>query len=70
MDKRLRKLVKKMAGMLIGLGYDLVAEGIETEELLQKVNAAGFNLSQGFLFGHPARNRTMISPISTLSIKH
>lgn len=46
-DDRLESLVQEMAAMLIGLGYDLVAEGIETEELLQKVNAVGFHLSQG-----------------------
>lgn len=60
MDDRLRKLVEEMAAMLIGLGYDLVAEGIETEALLKIVNAAGFNLSQGFLFSKPTRNRRQL----------
>ena len=55
MDKRLGKLVKEMASMLISLDYELVAEGIETEELLIKVAKAGFNYSQGYLFGAPAR---------------
>jgi len=63
MDDRLKRLVQEMAGMLIGLGYDLVAEGIETEELLQKVNAAGFHLSQGYLFGEPTRDRALISRV-------
>ena len=60
MDDRQRKLVNEMAGMLIDLNFDLVAEGIETEELLQKVDAAGFNLSQGYLFGEPTRDEAMI----------
>ena len=68
MDDRLGKLVQKMASMLNGLGYDLVAEGIETEELLDKVKAAGFNLSQGFLFGQPTRDRKKISVVSLLSM--
>ena len=67
MDERLKKLVHEMAGMLIGLGYDLVAEGIETEELLDTVNAAGFNLSQGYLLGMPIRNRAHIYPVTPLS---
>lgn len=68
MDDRLGRLVQKMASMLIGLGYDLVAEGIETEELFDIVNAAGFNLSQGYLFGQPTRDRTITSLLSTLSV--
>ncbi len=59
MDERLAKMVGEMAGMLTGLGYNLVAEGIETEELLQKVMDAGFNFSQGYLFGAPARVKTL-----------
>ena len=59
MDERLGKLVNEMASMLTGLGYGLVAEGIETEELLKKVTKAGFNFSQGYLFGAPARNKTI-----------
>lgn len=56
LDKRLGALVHEMANMLHKLGYELVAEGIETEELLEKVNKAGFNLSQGYLLGKPTRN--------------
>jgi EAL domain-containing protein (putative c-di-GMP-specific phosphodiesterase class I) len=68
MDARLCKLVQEMASMLIGLGYDLVAEGIESEELLVIVDSAGFNLSQGYLFGKPARSRGVILPAKALSV--
>jgi len=68
MDNRLRKLVQEMAGMLIDLGYDLVAEGIETEELLNKVNVAGFNLSQGYLLGKPARNQELMDSMISSSL--
>jgi EAL domain-containing protein (putative c-di-GMP-specific phosphodiesterase class I) len=68
MDDRLCKLVQEMASMLIGLGYDLVAEGIESEELLVIVDSAGFNLSQGYLFGKPARSRGVILPAKALSV--
>ena len=63
MDERRRKLVHEMASMLIDLDYDLVAEGIETEELLKKVSAAGFKFSQGFLFGRPTRDQSLIQSI-------
>jgi len=55
LDKRLGALVYEMARMLDKLGFELVAEGIETEELLEKVNKAGFNYFQGFLLGKPSR---------------
>jgi diguanylate cyclase (GGDEF)-like protein len=61
MDDRLNKLVQQMASMLAGLGYDLVAEGIESEELLMIVDKAGFNFSQGYLFGQPERKRAQIA---------
>ena len=65
MDVRLQRLVQEMASMLIGLDYDLVAEGIETEALFDIVNAAGFNLSQGYLFGQPTRKRVILSPVTS-----
>jgi len=61
MDDRLKTLVEEMAGMLIGLGYELVAEGIETDELLQKIIAAGFHRSQGYLLGKPTRDKELIN---------
>lgn len=67
-DDRLGKLVQEMASMLIGLGYDLVAEGIESEELHVIVATAGFHLSQGYLFGQPARNRAAIKPVKALTV--
>jgi diguanylate cyclase (GGDEF)-like protein len=63
LDQRLEKVVQEMANMLIDLGYDLVAEGIETDELLQKIKHAGFKLSQGYLFGGATRERSIINKI-------
>jgi diguanylate cyclase (GGDEF)-like protein len=59
-DERLGKLVTEMAEMLVDLGYNLVAEGIETEILLDKVRKAGFDYSQGYLLGRPERDRNRI----------
>jgi len=54
-EPRLHKMVNDLSAMLAELNFDLVAEGIETRDLLDKVVAAGFNYSQGFYFGKPQR---------------
>jgi len=35
------------------IGYQMVAEGIEDQELLDRVIEAGFDYGQGYLFGKP-----------------
>lgn len=55
-EPRLHKMVCDLAAMLIELDFDLVAEGIESVDLLEKVVAAGFRYSQGFYFGRPERH--------------
>lgn len=47
-DLRQRLLVQDIAQMVATAGYDLVAEGIETETLLARVIEAGFSHGQGF----------------------
>ena len=46
--------VEDLARMIKDAGYQLVAEGIESETLLQKVTALGFSHAQGFHIGRPA----------------
>jgi len=46
--------VEDLARMIKDAGYQLVAEGIESEALLQKVTALGFSHAQGFHIGRPA----------------
>lgn len=48
-DPRQRLMVEDIAEMVATAGYDLVAEGIETETLLSRVCGAGFSHGQGFL---------------------
>ncbi len=48
-------IVAAIAGLGRSLGIDTVAEGIETEDQLALVRAAGCTLAQGFLFGRPCR---------------
>ena len=54
-DQRLNKLIVELAGILTDLGYDLVAEGIDSELMLEMALDAGFRYAQGHLFGEPSR---------------
>lgn len=45
--------VEDLARMIKDAGYKLVAEGIESEALLQRVTALGFSHAQGFHIGRP-----------------
>lgn len=46
--------VEDLARMIKDAGYALVAEGIESEALLQRVSELGFSHAQGFHIGRPA----------------
>jgi len=46
-------LVHSLCKMMKDIGYQMVAEGIEEEVLLEKVIEAGFDYGQGYLFGKP-----------------
>ncbi len=52
-DSRQRLLIEEIAGMVISAGYELVAEGVETRELLDRVIRLGFTHAQGYYFGKP-----------------
>lgn len=45
--------VTDLARLIKDAGYQLVAEGIESEALLQKVTALGFSHAQGYHIGRP-----------------
>ena len=50
-ESKQRLMVGEFANIVSANGYQIVAEGVETEEMLDRVNALGFNYAQGFLFG-------------------
>ncbi len=52
-DDRKLSLVATMASLSHGLGYRVVAEGVETDAVLRAVVAAGCDEAQGYLFGRP-----------------
>ena len=53
-DNRAGQVVADFARMMKDAGYALVAEGVETETVLQKVESLGFAHVQGYLLGRPA----------------
>ncbi len=50
-DPKKRLVVGEIANIVSANGYQIVAEGVETEEHLSRVVALGFNYAQGYLFG-------------------
>jgi len=48
-----QRLVTTLRGLCRGSGIDLVAEGVETREQLDRVVGLGVPYVQGFLFAHP-----------------
>lgn len=57
-DNRQSIIIENLAAMVIKAGYDLVAEGVETIEILERIAQLGFTRGQGFLFGR-AENTCM-----------
>jgi EAL domain-containing protein (putative c-di-GMP-specific phosphodiesterase class I)/GGDEF domain-containing protein len=52
-DERKRSLVSAMVTLSHDLNYRVVAEGVETVEVLSFLKAAGCDEAQGYLFGRP-----------------
>ncbi len=48
-----QNIVRAIAALAQGLGITATAEGVETEEQLERIRAEGCNEMQGFLFGVP-----------------
>ena len=52
-DEEHRRMIEKIAELIIELGYSVVAEGVETQSMLDKVIKLGFSCSQGYFHGRP-----------------
>ena len=62
-------IVRAIATLGAGLGMDVVAEGIETEEQLRFAHAAGCGFGQGYLFARPLP-AAEVTPLLTSSLAH
>lgn len=52
-DNRAARIVADFARMMSDAGYSLVAEGVETETVLERVEGLGIEHVQGYLLGRP-----------------
>lgn len=52
-NDRAGRVVADFARMMAEAGYELVAEGVENEVVMQRVRELGFAHVQGYLLGHP-----------------
>lgn len=62
-DDRAGRVVADFARMMSDVGYSLVAEGVETETVLQKVESLGIAHVQGYLLARPV-------PLAQLKLPH
>lgn len=63
-DNRAGRVVADFARMMSEVGYALVAEGVETEIVLQKVESLGIAHAQGFLLGRPVPLATLVASLA------
>ncbi len=52
-DEKTRNIIRSTAKMVRDAGYDLVLEGVETEDMLEKAKQAGATHIQGYLLSKP-----------------
>jgi len=52
-DRRQQLMMEDISNLVLTAGYQMVAEGVETRELLDKVIRLGFSHAQGYYFDQP-----------------
>lgn len=55
-EGRSRRLIESIVTLIRENGYRMVAEGLETEDILERARALGFDYLQGYFLGRPARS--------------
>jgi EAL domain-containing protein (putative c-di-GMP-specific phosphodiesterase class I) len=62
-------IVQSVANLGASLGMPTVAEGIETEDQLRQIQAAGCTDAQGYYFGRPKPARELVHTLAALKHK-
>lgn len=68
-DNRAGQVVADFARMMSEVGYVLVAEGVESEAVLRKVESLGIAHAQGFLLGRPVPLNTLIASLAEQTVE-
>ena len=63
-----RAIVKAIISIAGSLGFDLIAEGVETEPQQAALRGLGVTLFQGYLFSRPIANTQVVEWLSTQSV--
>ncbi len=68
-DKENKVLVKSIIAMAHGLGLEVIAEGVETEEQWQYLQLLGCDFAQGYLFGRPMPKNDFAKYLESQSVE-
>jgi sensor c-di-GMP phosphodiesterase-like protein len=69
-DNRAGQVVADFARMMSEAGYSLVAEGVETETVLRKVESLGIAHAQGYLLGRPIPLTELAASLARTPVPH
>ncbi len=67
-DVRAAVILENVVNLAHGLGMDVVAEGVETEEQMTRLTALGCDMAQGWLIGQPVPARRIIEALTGMSL--
>ena len=67
-DARAAVILENVVNLAHGLGMDVVAEGVETEEQLARLTELGCDMAQGWLIGQPVSARRVIEALTGMSL--
>lgn len=60
-NERSQVVLENLINMAHGIGIQVVAEGIETQQQLELIRKIGCDFAQGYYFGHPATSDDVIA---------
>ncbi len=67
-DARSVVILENIVNLAHGLGMDVVAEGVETEQQMARLSALGCDMAQGWLIGQPVSARRVIEALTGVSL--
>ena len=67
-DARAAVILENVVNLAHGLGMDVVAEGVETEEQMARLTALGCDMAQGWLIGQPVSARRVVEALTGMSL--